>query len=197
MEVDWLIIFGVIILLCLLYGNIFEGFETTTANPTSEALQNIASVYNNQNMIVTNLNTTGKLTGNEISANTVGVNGIINTNTLDVKENATINGNTIVNGKINTNSPVWGDLIQIKAFGTNSLIEWPAPANGIVIVYASNSNIQFGIKKDGKEILKLYNNGQSSTQVSTIPINKGETFSVSYIVNAEGGISYAYFRQLM
>ena len=69
MENIYVIILLVIILFVIFISNRRENKDnkenldttTPTLNLSNEAIQNIASVYNNQNMTVTNLNTTGNL----------------------------------------------------------------------------------------------------------------------------------------
>ena len=64
MENIYVILILVIILIVIFINNRRENKEnldSTTPPLSNEAIQNIASVYNNQNMTVTNLNTTGNL----------------------------------------------------------------------------------------------------------------------------------------
>ena len=64
MENIYVILILVIILIVIFINNRRENKENldpTTPPLSNEAIQNIASVYNNQNMAVTNLNTTGNL----------------------------------------------------------------------------------------------------------------------------------------
>ena len=67
-KIQYIIIVILIILLAITSYNInIENFTTTST--TNEAIQNIAQVYNNQNMTLSNLTATGKITTNSITAN--------------------------------------------------------------------------------------------------------------------------------
>jgi len=53
-----LLIVLVLLVIILIYQN-QENLDSTTQNLSNEAIQNIASIYNNQNLIVSNLKVTG------------------------------------------------------------------------------------------------------------------------------------------
>ena len=65
MEFKYVLIIIIIILAILFLYNKQENIDSTNSlqNLSNEAIQNIASVYNNQNLKATNIEATGKLTG--------------------------------------------------------------------------------------------------------------------------------------
>ncbi len=83
-----------------------ESLDSTTSIPvlSNEAIQSIASVYNNQNMQVTNLNATNNT----------------NLNTLNVKNNMNVSGtilssgNILSNNNINASGTISGNNITIN-----------------------------------------------------------------------------------
>ena len=87
----------IIIFIYLLYKK-QENLESTQIPLSNEAIQNIASVYNNQDMRVTNMTATGIIKGNfigDISSNII--------KTIDISSN-TIKTNDISSNTINTNN---------------------------------------------------------------------------------------------
>lgn len=103
----------IIIVLLYLWNNVTEPFALTTQE-TNEAIQNISSVYNNQNMTIDNLNMTGNLsttgtstlTGLVTANNGVNITGPLSVNGSStiptVTGNQSISGNLTVGGTINT-----------------------------------------------------------------------------------------------
>jgi len=92
-KIDWIIIIGVIVVLYFIYqNNKFEGFDTT-----NEAIQNVSSLYNNQNMTITNITSTGKITGKDFESDTGNFKTSLKATKTDSGDLA-ITGKLIVNG---------------------------------------------------------------------------------------------------
>ena len=91
-KLNWIIILAIIILLVFLYVNNSEHFGATdTINP--EAVRNISSVYNTDNLTATNitasnnLTSTNNLTSNNLKANNLTATNITASNTLTIPGN--------------------------------------------------------------------------------------------------------------
>jgi len=86
-KIDWIIIISAIIIIIILYKNKIEHLDVSA--PTDEAVRNLASLYNKDKIIVTNLETTNDI---NIGKN-INVSGNAN-----IIGNANIKGNAIVSG---------------------------------------------------------------------------------------------------
>ena len=98
-ELTILIIMSVLLFLVIydMITTIFRNkkYENFTAD---EAIQNVSSLYNNQNMTVTNINVTGNSNLNTLKASSANITGTLTANTI----NGTFNGN-ITSGKVGSN----------------------------------------------------------------------------------------------
>jgi len=102
-KIDWIIIISAIIIIIVLYKDKIEHLDVSA--PTDEAVRNLASLYNKDKIIVTNLETT-----NDIN---VGKNTNIAGN-ANIIGNATIKGNTIITGTTTTEGELQTQNINIK-----------------------------------------------------------------------------------
>jgi hypothetical protein len=105
MKDKYIIIAILIIIAVLFLYNKQENIDSTIPPLSNEAIQNIASVYNNQNMQVTNLKVTNDINTN----NNINVNGTINTKNLAVNNIPFNNISKYIssdNGKINSQSNI-------------------------------------------------------------------------------------------
>lgn len=110
-------------------GEMFEGFDNT------EAIQNLASMYNSGTITASNLNITGNLTVGGTSnmngaTNMSGSTNISNltAGTASITGNATIGGTTTMNDDLTLNAVygTWGS--RIKMYGTYEGTQLPTPA---------------------------------------------------------------------
>ena len=120
MKLKHVLIIILFILIVIFLYNKQEHLDATTPPLSNEAIQNIASVYNNQNLVVTNMNATGTIRGKYIGDLSGNVTGNLSGNvTGDLSGNVTgkvfgdLSGNNINIRKINNVSLdipkyVWG-----------------------------------------------------------------------------------------
>lgn len=120
-----LILILVIIVLYFLYED-QENLDSTstTQNLSNEAIQNIASVYNNQNMKVTNLESTGILKGNIINASSINTSENITAKNVYGTLSSDNSNNYVVNMQSN------GDLCIYDKTAKKNI--WVAGKNGTV-----------------------------------------------------------------
>lgn len=112
---------------------------------SDEAIQNVASIYNTDNMVVKNLQVTGNLTAGGITTSTITVgsnltcNGNTNTKTINVSDLATVN-NTLRTKTIQTS----GDIVSTNGNVIGTIYTRPVGKSGcgLYAFTATNPNGQ-------------------------------------------------------
>lgn len=105
-QIIILILVIFIIFIILTYRNQENITSDSGKTLSDEALQTIASVYNTQNMIVTNLNSTGNTQLNSLNVNnTTQLNSLNVNSNIKAKGNINVDGNITFNGNLNIVNP--------------------------------------------------------------------------------------------
>jgi len=167
---------------------------------SNEAIQNIASVYNNENLNITNLTATGNAT-----AKNMNVGETLNVKNITVSGTATIPNLPAPKITIPNYIQKIGDIQEIKTLPTTQTSTtstgWTAPVPCIIITYWLNSSgmckiFAIDTDKTTKTIFASGINGLNASQVFTFLLNVGETYNVGNIKCNAGGRLFHYYRPL-
>lgn len=81
------------------YNNICHSIEGYTSDLSNEAIQNIAAVYNQENMVLSNLTVTGKLTvGGDIACTNATMSNNVQSKNATISDTLNVNGKTTLQG---------------------------------------------------------------------------------------------------
>jgi len=195
--VSYIIVFITICLFLILYKNVnnIENMATTsatetTANLNNEAIQNIASVYNEAEMKVTNLS----VTNNEVITGNLTVGGIATiTGNLNAGATATITGLTTFNGGVNiangginianvgvniancanlNSANSTGTFVGTQNFNANVTLNGNTTMNNGIVYITSGQQVNGSMSMCGK-----YNNAGNNSWNDS-PCNNGTGFSL-------------------
>lgn len=117
------IIVIIIIIICLFliykYNQINDIEHFTTNITENEALRNISSLYNTQEMRLSNLTITNDITSRNVTSNNINTNNITSSN---INTNNIITGNTNINGNLTISGSIMINNNKIASDSNNNLL---------------------------------------------------------------------------
>ena len=155
-KLNWIIILAILVLSVFLYINNSEHFGAIdTINP--EAVRNISSVYNTDNLTATNITSSGKLQSDGITVFKNGTHFPYTDGKNYIRGPTQVDGQMELNNKTIFNNEITVSNINIPgAYISKSDVS----PNALNVTYGDGSGWRMNFKKwDGNTFASLYDNG--------------------------------------